>query len=382
MFSIKHLPRRARRVGTSTALASFAAFSLLSGMAPSASAQSAGLSVSIDDVAVTEGVDAYAVFTVTVTGKHPNSGITVDYETQDRSATAGLDYDYVKDTLPIAAGDSSGTISIPIIDDDTHEPVEKFVVKLLSTTSVAIDPNGGVGTATITSDDPMPKVRIHDAQVTEGDGPMIFDVVMDRASSAPVTVDYKTLNDTAVAGDDYVFKKDTVTFPANSNATQQIQVDVKDDNVYAGTRDFQVKLSNNFNANIARDTGTGTIEDDEVKPILSVDGDFAVSEGDDTHPTNVVVRLSGLTRNDVTYTYRTFDGSAPAAHEGSDYVGVTNGSGTVRAGTTEGFFPITILGDKIKEADENFFVSISDPNGARLGSATAQITLNNDKTDK
>jgi hypothetical protein len=56
MYSINHLSRRARRAGISTLLASFAAFSLLSGAVPSASAQSASsLSLSIDDVAVTEG---------------------------------------------------------------------------------------------------------------------------------------------------------------------------------------------------------------------------------------------------------------------------------------------------------------------------------------
>ena len=111
MFSINHLSRRARRAGTSTLLASFAAVSLLGGMVPSASAQSASLSVSINDVAVTEGIDLSAVFTVSVSGKHPNQGITVDYETRDGSAVAGLDYVAKSGTLSIPAGDLSGTIT-------------------------------------------------------------------------------------------------------------------------------------------------------------------------------------------------------------------------------------------------------------------------------
>ena len=124
MFSINHLPRRARRAGVSTLLASVTVFSLLSGMVPSASAQS-NLSVSINDVAVTEGVDAAAVFTVSVSGKHPNQGITVTYETRDDTAVANLDYVPVSDTLTIDAGEDSKTISVPLIDDATYEPLEQ-----------------------------------------------------------------------------------------------------------------------------------------------------------------------------------------------------------------------------------------------------------------
>src|SRR3954451_25380375 len=112
MYSINHLSRRARRAGISTLLASFAAYSLLGGVVPSASAQSAGpLSLSINDVAVTEGADLSAVMTVSVSGKHPNSGITVDYETRNGTAVDGLDYVATSGTLSIPAGDLSGTIS-------------------------------------------------------------------------------------------------------------------------------------------------------------------------------------------------------------------------------------------------------------------------------
>jgi len=377
MFSINHLPRRARRAGVSTLLASVTAFSLLSGMVPSASAQS-NLSVSINDVAVTEGVDAAAVFTVSVSGKHPNQGITVTYETRDDTAVANLDYVPVSDTLTIDAGEDSKTISVPLIDDATYEPLEQFKVKLL-TSSVDIATNGGgTGVATITSDDPKAKLRIRDAQVTEGDGDMVFNVDLDRAVNVDVLVDYKTLDGSAVAGDDYTAKSTTLTFPANTNPTKQIRIPVKDDIVYEGKEDFQVQLYNNFNANIAREAATGTVLDLQSKPVLAVLGDFSTDEGNNEHVTNVVVTLSGLTQNDVTFSYDTFDGKTPAAHAGSDYKAVNNGTGTIRAGTLEGFVPVTILGDKDKEKDETFNVSISNPQGARMGSATATITLNDD----
>jgi hypothetical protein len=376
MFSINHLSRRARRAGTSTLLASFAAVSLLGGMVPSASAQSA-LSVSINDVAVTEGIDAEAVFTVSVSGKHPNQGITVDYETRDDSAVAGQDYIARSDTLNIPAGDESRTIAVALVDDATHEPLEKFKVKLLSS-SVNIAAKGDMGIATVTSDDPKPKLRIRDAQITEGNGPMVFDVELDRPSNVNVTVHYETVDDTA-GSEDYVSKSDTLTFPADTNPTKQILVPIKDDSVYEGKEDFTVQLSDNFNANIARGTATGSIDDDESKPVLAVEVTaFTNDEEDASYIENVIVTLSGAADKDVTFSYSTFDGQKPAAHAGSDYTEVKDGTGTIRAGSTIGFVGVTINGDKDHESDENFFVTISNPQNARLGAATTQITLRDD----
>jgi hypothetical protein len=376
MFPINHLSRRARRAGTSTLLASFAAVGLLGGLAPSALAQS-GLSVSINDVAVTEGIDSSARFTVTVSGKHPNQGITVDYETRNGSAVGGLDYIATSGTLSIPAGDESRTITVPLIDDATHEPAETFKVKLLSS-SVTIAANGDVGTATITSDDPQAQLRIADAQVTEGNGDMVFDVKLNRPSNSDVTVKYATVDGTA-GGDDYVSKSGTLTFPADTNDTQQIRVPIKDDGVYEGDEELYVQLSDNFNAVIARDKATGTLVDDESKPVLAVEVTaFTTDEEDDSFTENVIVTLSGPADKDVTFSYSTFDGTKPAAHAGSDYTAVKDGTGTIRAGSTIGFVGVTVNGDKDVEGDESFFVTISNPQNARLGSPTTQITLRND----
>jgi hypothetical protein len=376
MYLPKQVSGRARQAVTSTLLASFTAVSLFSGMVPSVSAQSA-LSVSVNDVAVTEGIDSFAVFTVSVSGKHPNQGITVDYETRDGTAVAGLDYNSVSNTLNIPAGVQSKDISVPIIDDATHEPAETFKLKLLSS-SVAIAAGGGVGTATITSNDPQPQLTIDDAAVTEGSGDIVFNVKLDRPSNSAVSVKYATVDGTAGA-DDYSSRSGKLTWPADTNDTQQIRVPVKDDSVYEGNEEFYVQLSDNFNALIGRGKATGEIDDDELKPVLKVDvTGFAIKEGDTTWTENVVVDLSGVSATDVDFSYNTFDGTAPAAKAGSDYVAVTNGTGTVRAGTTQSFVPVTILGDTVKESDEDFFVTISDPQGARLGSPTTQVILDND----
>jgi hypothetical protein len=383
MFSINHLPSRARRVGISTLLASCTAVSLLSGLVSSASAQSAP-SVSINNVAVTEGTDAAAVFTVTLTGNNPN-GITVDWETRDGTGTspavAGLDYKAESGTLTIGAGANSNTISVPLIDDATHEPTETFKVKLLSSSVNIAD---SVGTATITSDDPEPQVRIRDAQASEDSGSMVFNVDLDRPSNVDVTVDYDTCDtkcgDTATYSQDYKPTRGSVTFPANTNDTQQIEVPIIDDKVYEGNEQFAVQLTSAPNAHIARLTATGTIVEDDVKPVLAMTtGDLEIKEGSGgDYVENVDVGLSGLTAQDVTFSYSTSDGSTPAAHSPSDY-DETSGTGTIRAGTELTHIPVTIHGDKTPEQNEQFVVTISDQSSnARLGGALTTVTLEND----
>jgi hypothetical protein len=383
MFSINHLPRRARRAGISTLLASCTAVSLLSGMVSSASAQSAP-SLSIDNVSVTEGVDAAAVFTVTLTGNNPN-GITVDWETRDGNgtspATAGTDYKARNGTLTIVAGTNSNTISVPIFDDATYEPDETFNVKLLSSSVNIAD---SVGTATIISDDPVPQVRIRDAQASEDAGFIVFNVDMDRAANVDVPVSFDTCDTkcgaTATYSEDYKATHGSVTFAANTNDTQQIEVALIDDKVYEGDEQLVVQLTSAPNAHIARKTATGTIDDDEVKPVLAMMTDTIEtkegSSGDWVE--NVDVGLSGLTDQDVTFSYSTHDGSTPAAHTPGDYNG-TSGTGTIHAGTLETHIPVTIHGDKTAEKNEQFIVEIgSQSSNARIGGTITTVILDDD----
>ena len=77
----------------------------------------------------------------------------------------------------------------------------------------------------------------------------------------------------------------------------------------------------------------------------------------------------------MSFSYSTSDGTAPAAHSPSDYVG-PSGTGTIKAGTQLAAIPVTIKGDKRPEQDENFRVTISDPSSnARLGGTSTDVTI-------
>ena len=56
--------------------------------------------------------------------------VSVDYASSENSATSGVDYTIVNDTLTIPAGSNSGLIEVPIIEDDEPELDETLTLTL------------------------------------------------------------------------------------------------------------------------------------------------------------------------------------------------------------------------------------------------------------
>ena len=76
--------------------------------------------------------------TVTVVRDGGSSGaVTVDYNTDDDGALAGLDYTGVSGTLAFADGETEKTIVVPILDDDLAEQDERFWMYLTNPTGNA-----------------------------------------------------------------------------------------------------------------------------------------------------------------------------------------------------------------------------------------------------
>ena len=95
------------------------------------------LALSVVDAQATEGVDATLDFTVRLHG-NAASAVTVDYRTEDGTATAGSDYTETSGTLTFAPGDTEKTVSVPITDDDVEDDGETFTL-VLSNASFASD---------------------------------------------------------------------------------------------------------------------------------------------------------------------------------------------------------------------------------------------------
>jgi hypothetical protein len=113
------------------------------------------LTVSVDSVQTSEGDAAGTVtFTVTLSEAASLGTVTVNFATSDGTATAGSDYTATSGTLTFAAGETTKTVTVTILNDTTVESDETFNLVLSNPSGATIDTATGV--ATLTNDDVAP----------------------------------------------------------------------------------------------------------------------------------------------------------------------------------------------------------------------------------
>jgi ELWxxDGT repeat protein len=225
------------------------------------------------------------------------------------------------------------------------------------------------------ADDGLPSISVGDATVTEGHAgtrSATFTVRLSTASDQPVTVAYATADGTATAGSDYQAASGTLTF-APGETSKSFTVLVNGDQLGEPNETFRVNLSGPTNATVADGQGLGTILDDE--PRLNI-GDATIAEGHiGTRAATFTVTLSAATDQPVTVAYSTADGSAVA---GSDYQ-AKSGILTFAPGQTTQTITVLVVGNRLPEASETFFVNLSSPTGATVAEGQGLGTILDDE---
>ena len=222
-----------------------------------------------------------------------------------------------------------------------------------------------------------PSLSISDVTILEGNlnlAPAIFTVTLSSASNLPVTVKFATANGSATAWLDYVPRPlTTLTFPAGVT-TKTLSVLVVGDLFDESAEQFVVNLSAPVNATLADAEGIGTIEDNDSPPRIFI-GDASISEGNSgTKMLHFVVGLSFLSGQDVTVDFATATGTAASP---LDYSAVA-GTLTFPSGTLLRTVSVPIKGDTVFEADETFFVNLSNAMGAVIFDGQGRGTIVND----
>ncbi len=343
--------------------------------------------ISIGDVSVSEGNSGTKnlTFTATLTGDVDQS-IDVDFATQDGTATsADTDYNSQIGTLTFSGSNGeTETIDVVINGDTKAEDDEIFTIQLSNVVAGGKDVtfSDAEGEGTITNDDLQPTISIDDVTVTEGNAGTTtaqFTISLSDPSGQTITVDYATANNTATTADgDYdAVTTTTVTFnPGETDKT--VDVTVNGDINYEDPETFLVNLSNPTNATILDNLGVGTINNDDAKPTISID-DVAENEGNaGTTTTQFTITLSATSVQTITVDYATADNTATTAD--SDYIAVTTTTVTFNPGETDKTVDITINGDTKDEADETFFVNLTNPTNATILDNQGEGTITNDDT--
>lgn len=348
--------------------------------------------LSVADVTVFEGASgsSTAMFTV-VADNAVDSGFTVDYSTADGTATV-VDGDYT--AQPLTTLNFTGTagqllqFAIDVAGDQAVELDETFLVNFLNLQAagrnVVLDRSSA--TATITNDDAA-SLAIADVRMAEGNsGTTVFeiDVTLSHDVDTAFTVDYSTVDGTAVAGSDFTpVSGATLNFAGNSGEVQTAAVSVTGDTVAERDEAFQVVLQGlaipgGRLVSIADGTADVTIADDDGVVVNFGVSSTSGSEEDGTVITLVASAAQPLAQAetvDLVVTGTDIDGS--------DYT-LSTTSISIAAGQTIGTAMFTVLDDTLVEGLETAVISITNPSvGIALGPVTTQlleITSDDDAT--
>ena len=321
---------------------------------------------------MTEGTDDYAIFTVALTGL-VSEIVTVEYLTNEGTALNPSDFSTSAGVLTFGPTITSVNIQVPITNDDIIEPTEQFTISLSNIVSnLGIDFVNGTASssarATINDDDAVAGTGIAftntNVIVTEGtDAFSIFNVTLTGNISENVTVDYTTVDGTALNPNDITTTAGTITFTPTVNSFD-IQVPIIDDMVIEPTENFTVELSNiqsnlgiGFVDGNTTNTADGTINDDDAVAgtgIAFTNTNVIVTEGTDEFAV-FNVTLTGTISENVTVDYTTVDDTATNPND------LTTTTGTIIFTPTVSSFDILvpITDDFVIEPVENFTVVLS-----------------------
>ena len=333
----------------------------------------------IDAAAATyEAASASVSFAVRLSRADPADAVTVDYVTEDATATAGDDYTHTSETLTFAAGQTDKTVVVYLVDDDVVEDTETFRLRLSNPSSNATVGNDSA-VATIFDDDALPTLSVSDAPVAAEGTAATFTVELSRPSAQAVTVAYAAVTD-PTAGDaaatpaqDFEAVAGTLTLAARSTSAT-VTVPLPDDALDEHAETFWLRLADPVGADILDGTGVGTIDDDDPPPQLNI-GDSGATESDTIRFTVTLDAVSGRT---VTVPWTTAPSlTGDPASPTDDYISAS-GTLTFPSGTTAVNIDVDTVDDEVSEPDETFQVQLGQPTGATVEDGIAMGAIIDD----
>ena len=226
--------------------------------------------VQVGDLQIIEGNEGQALARVPVSitpmvASPRDQVITVNFASEDRTAAAGSDYLAVTGTLSLSPQETTRWIDLPIIGDTALEADETLALILSNALGASI--LDGEGLVTVANDD-FPSLRISDAARAEGHGgtsTLQFTVTLSAPRDTAVSVQYGTLDGTAVAPADFTASSGTIVF-APGETSKTLDILVVGDTALEADETFIVRLSDPNGATIADTEGVGSIINDDVLP--------------------------------------------------------------------------------------------------------------------
>ena len=282
----------------------------------------------------------------------------------------GVNYSFTGGTLNFAAGETTKTFPVTIVDNPTaNAPNKTIVFKLANATPAGSQIKTTTAQLTIIDNEGPGTLDFSSSAYTVLEGAHHAPITVNRlgASNLKLSIDYATqtaLTNPALPIFDYtaIAPAQTLTFnPGELSKT--FQVAIADDSNAEGPENVQLVLSNpqNLTAGAAPQIGPNgpaelAINDDDVSTFHFSAPAYFVQENAPAGHATITVNRAGATNIPASVNYSTSDGTATVA--GSDY---TAAAGTLNfaAGETTKTFDVNVSNDGASEANETVYLTLT-----------------------
>lgn len=323
--------------------------------------------------------------------------VSVEFLVVPATATENEDYYKNGGTLSFKENETTKTFTILLKNDEKGEGPETFTVKLLNAKGGAVLGTPHIATVTVLDDEQSNATTASSSSssATSATNPsagtfnfsaigyaaaenvptLTVTVKRDGGSSGEAAVTYASTNGSAKSGTDYVNATGVLTFAANETS-KTFTVTIADNGSIDGNRTFTLKLSSPTGGSGIGRAGqtTVTIMDNEAGSYGSGSIKLSKSAYDGSEKDGlavITVQRVGGSKGLASVTYSTTSGTA----SGNDFT-PANGTLTFLEGESTKEILVTVLKDTSADTGETFYVAISNPIGALLGTpSNATITV-------
>jgi len=315
--------------------------------------------------------------TVTVTRTGTGGGVTVNYAVADDTAVAGTNYTATSGTLTFAAGQTSRTFTVPILNDGASTGNLVANLALSNPTPACLGAPGSASAATLGSPqaatltivDREPNVSFAASNFTVREGATSAVITVRRGGSTTqaFTVDFAATPGTALPLADFTPVAGTLTFAAGvTSRTFSVPIVRFNDPVASPAATVNLTLSNvtlisgtSAPAIVGTNPATLTIVDDDTAGIIQFSGAAYTVNEPATGSVNAVITVtrSAGTAAGVAVDYAVGDSTAIA---GRNYT-ATSGTLVFAAGQTALTFVVPILHDPTPTGNIAATLTLSNP---------------------
>ena len=307
--------------------------------------------ISLNSSIYTVNENGTASITLTRTGGS-DGAVSVILTSTDGTANAVIDYTNTPITVNFADGETSKTVTIPIIDDNVYEPTETVNLTLSNPTGGATLGTQQTAILNIVDNDAVPgTIQFSNADYSVNEnGTLVTAVTLTRTngSDGAVSVRINLTNGTANAGSDYNNTPITVNF-ANGETSQTVTIPIIDDSLLESNETINLSLSNPTNGLTigTQNNAIVNIIDNDFKPTLTVN--ITAEQATEGNTVQGTVTRNTDTTEPLTVTLVNSDNTQLT-------VPITV---TIPAGANSATFNITAVDDTLIEPPKNYTIIAS-----------------------